>query len=143
MTEHTPLNAHLEELNSILMELQAINVEVEDEDVTMILLTFLAVMFENLVGSLSVRKDYITLEEVKFSLSSNELHVKASKSVKDAASSTLVVFKIEKMVKGSKKMKVDPKDVSGYCKQLRHCSRYYLRLGKQDCGCYILEGGVV
>lgn len=76
MTEHTPFNAHLDELNSILMELQAINTKV-DEDVTMILLTFLTLLYKNWVGSLSVRKDCITLEEVKFTLSSSELHLKS------------------------------------------------------------------
>jgi len=61
MREGTPLKEHLDELNYVLMELHDIDVEMEDKDLSMILLAFLPPSYENFVSSLSVGKDYITL----------------------------------------------------------------------------------
>ena len=61
MREGTPLKEHLDELNYVLMELHEIDVEMEDKDLSMILLAFLPPSYENFVSSLSVGKDYITL----------------------------------------------------------------------------------
>ena len=41
MNEDTPLRDHLDQLNTILLELRNIDVEVEDEGATLILLVFL------------------------------------------------------------------------------------------------------
>ncbi|XP_025982149.1 uncharacterized protein LOC114391650 [Glycine soja] len=78
MKEGASLKEHLDELNSILMELRDIDLKMEDEDVTMILLASLPPSFENFVGSLTVGKDCIILEEVKSSLFSRELRHKMS-----------------------------------------------------------------
>ena len=67
-----PLKEQLGELNSILMELQDIDVKIKEEDLT-ILLASLPPSYENFVSSLSIGKDSITLEEVKPSLYSKEL----------------------------------------------------------------------
>ena len=75
-----PLKEHLDELNSIMIELHDIDVKMEDEDLAMILLASLPLCYENFVSSLSVGKDSITLEEVKFSLYSRELRLKVSRN---------------------------------------------------------------
>ena len=47
MREGTPLKGHLDELNSILMELRNINIKIEDVDLAIILLDFLPPPYEN------------------------------------------------------------------------------------------------
>ena len=61
MREGRPLKEHLDELNSILMQLRDIDVKMEDKDLTMILLAFFPPSYENFMGSLNVGKDSITL----------------------------------------------------------------------------------
>ena len=56
---------HLDKLNSILLELRNIDVKVEDEDTTLILLVSLPNYFENFVQSFIVGKDTVKLEEVR------------------------------------------------------------------------------
>ena len=63
------------------MELCDIDVEIEDEDMTMILLASLPPSYENFVSSFSVWKDSITLKEVKSGFYSRELWLKASRMV--------------------------------------------------------------
>ena len=67
-----PIQEHLDELNSVLMELYDIDVQIEDENLEMFLLASLASFYENFVSYFSVGKDSITLEEVKSSLYSRE-----------------------------------------------------------------------
>jgi len=67
MREGTPLKEHLDELNSVQMKLHDIDVKMEYEYLTMILLASLPPSYKNFVSSLSVGKDSITLEEVKCS----------------------------------------------------------------------------
>ena len=68
MREGLPLKEHLDELNFVLMELCDIDFKMENEDLVMILLVFLLPSYKNFVGSFSVGKDSITLEEVKSSI---------------------------------------------------------------------------
>ncbi|KAJ1418452.1 gag-polypeptide of LTR copia-type [Sesbania bispinosa] len=89
MKEGTPLKDHLDELNSILMELRDIDVKIEDEDAAMILLASLPPSYESFVNSLSVGNDCITMEEVKSSLHSRELRCKASGNTEETSGSGL------------------------------------------------------
>lgn len=73
MKEGTSLKDHLDELSSILIELRDIDVKIEDEDATMILLASLPSSYKSFVNSLSVGKECVTMEEVKSSLYSREL----------------------------------------------------------------------
>ena len=50
MREGTPLKEHLDELNSILMELRDIDVKIEDEDLAIISLASLPPSYDNLVS---------------------------------------------------------------------------------------------
>ena len=96
MKEGRPLKEHLDELNSILMELREIDVKMEDEDLAMILLASLPPSYENFVSSLSVAKDSITLEEVKSNLHSRDLRLKESRNDDEAFVSGLSVTDFSK-----------------------------------------------
>ena len=73
MREGTTLEEHLDELNFVLIELCDIDVNMEDKDLAMILLATLPPSYKKFVSFVSVGKDYITLEEVKYNLYSREL----------------------------------------------------------------------
>nr|KYP59893.1 Retrovirus-related Pol polyprotein from transposon TNT 1-94 [Cajanus cajan] len=125
MKEDTPLQDHLDELNSILMELRDINVKIEDEDAAMILLASLPPSYESFVNSLSVGKECITMEEVKSSLHSRELRFKASANSEGVNGAGLLAFNSttngkKKKEQGKKKTKVNPRDICNYCKEPGH-----------------------
>ncbi|KAJ9552349.1 hypothetical protein OSB04_016394 [Centaurea solstitialis] len=63
MKEGMPFKEHLDELNSILMDLKNVEVKIEDEDVALILLVSLPASYENFVNSFVVGRDTITMEE--------------------------------------------------------------------------------
>ena len=73
------------------MELSNIDVKMEDEDLTMILLASLPPYYENFVSSLSVGKDSITLEKVHSSLYSRELWLMAFGNCDEAFASRLLM----------------------------------------------------
>nr|KYP69747.1 hypothetical protein KK1_008948 [Cajanus cajan] len=102
MKEDTPLKDHLDELNSILMELRDIDVKIEDEDATMILLASLPPSNESFVNSFSVWKECITMEEVKSSLHSRELRFKAFANSEGVNGARLFVFNSTKNGKKKK-----------------------------------------
>ncbi|GJW44946.1 hypothetical protein Tco_0073745 [Tanacetum coccineum] len=78
--EGSSLKEHLDALNSILMDLKNVEVKIEDEDAALVLLVSLPPSFESFVSSFVVGKDTITLEDVRSSLHSRELHQQASGS---------------------------------------------------------------
>ncbi|GKA76072.1 hypothetical protein Tco_0782450 [Tanacetum coccineum] len=80
MKEGSSLKEHLDGLNSILMDLKNVEVKIEDEDATIVLLVSLPPSFESFVSSFVVGKDTITLEDVRSSLHSRELRQQASGS---------------------------------------------------------------
>ena len=61
MNEGTPLRYHLDQFNTILLELRNIFVKVENEDAALILLVSLPLSYENFVQSFIVGKDYVSL----------------------------------------------------------------------------------
>nr|KYP35896.1 Retrovirus-related Pol polyprotein from transposon TNT 1-94 [Cajanus cajan] len=105
-----------------------IDVKIEDEDSAMILLALLPPSYESFVNSLSVGKDFITLEEVKASLHLRDLRHKASASTEEPNGIGLVVTnpsknnkkKKDKGKKNSKGNHINPKDICNYCKELDH-----------------------
>ena len=123
--EGTPLKEHLHELNFVLMELRNIDVKIEDEDLTTILLVSLPPFYENFVSSFSIGKYSITLEEVKSSLYFRELRLKAFRNGDEAFTFELLVTNSskgqkEKKDKCGKKSKAYPKDICNYCKESGH-----------------------
>ncbi|KAJ4702606.1 Retrovirus-related Pol polyprotein from transposon TNT 1-94 [Melia azedarach] len=125
--EGMPLRDHLDQLNTILLELRNIDVKVEDEDAALILLVFLPLSYENFVQSFIVGKDTVSLEEVRSSLHTRELRHKATGTGADNQAAGLVASgsyghgnsgkkKFKKPVsKGPK-----PNDVCNYCKEKGH-----------------------
>ncbi|KAH1264457.1 Retrovirus-related Pol polyprotein from transposon TNT 1-94 [Glycine max] len=100
--EGTPLKEHLHELNFVLMELRNIDVKIEDEDLTTILLVSLPPFYENFVSSFSIGKYSITLEEVKSSLYFRELRLKAFRNGDEASTFELLVTNSSKGQKEKK-----------------------------------------
>ncbi|KAJ4710294.1 Retrovirus-related Pol polyprotein from transposon TNT 1-94 [Melia azedarach] len=127
MQEGMPLRDHLDQLNTILLELRNIDVKVEDEDTALILLVSLPLSYENFVQSFIVEKDTVSLEEVRSSLHTRELRHKATGTSADNQAAGLVASgsyghgnsgkkKFKKPVsKGPK-----PNDVCNYCKEKGH-----------------------
>lgn len=72
------LKDHLDELNSIFMDLKNVEVKIDDEDAILILLVSLSSSYENLVNSFIVGRDTISMEEFRSSIHSRELRHKAS-----------------------------------------------------------------
>jgi len=125
MNKGTSLKDHLDELNSILMELRDIDVKIKDEDAAMILLVSLPPSYDSFVNFLSVGKECVTMEEVKSSLYSRELRSKAFGNSEESNGSDLVVSNYnknikKKMFKGKMKNHVNPKDIYNYYKEPGH-----------------------
>lgn len=91
MQEGTPLREHLDQLNTILLDLRNIDVKIEDEDAALILLVSLPLSYENFVQSFIVGKDTVTLEEVRSALHTRELRHKAAGNITDSQAAGLVV----------------------------------------------------
>ena len=127
MQEGTQLQDHLDSLNSILLDLRNIDVKVEDEDATLILLVSLPNSYENFVQSFIGSKDTVSLEEVRSALHSRELRHKASGSGTDDQASGLFVGGGKNFGKGKKSKDKrsfskgpKPTDICNYCKEKGH-----------------------
>ncbi|KAK9714879.1 hypothetical protein RND81_06G127500 [Saponaria officinalis] len=81
MQEGMPLRDHLDQLNTILLDLRNIDVKVDEEDAALILLVSLPVSYENFVQSFIVGKDTVTLEDVRSSIHTRELRHKAAGTI--------------------------------------------------------------
>lgn len=68
MQSGTPLRDHLENLNSILLDLCNLDIKIDDYDAALILVVSLPNNYQNFVESFMVGKDSLTLEEVKATL---------------------------------------------------------------------------
>ena len=90
MQSGTPLRNHLENLNSILLDLRNLDVKIDDEDAALILLVSLPNSYGNFVESFVVGKDSLTLEEVKAALYTRELRQKATGDNNDYGSGLVV-----------------------------------------------------
>ncbi|KAJ4714843.1 Retrovirus-related Pol polyprotein from transposon TNT 1-94 [Melia azedarach] len=122
-----PLRDHLDQLNTILLELRNIDVKVEDEDAALILLVSLPLSYENFVQSFIVGKDTVSLEEVRSSLHTRELRHKATGTGADNQAAGLVASRsYGHGNSGKKKFKKPvskgpkPNDVCNYCKEKGH-----------------------
>lgn len=73
MTEGTFIKSHLDEFDSISMDLENIGVKIEDEDQALLLLCSLPPSFKHFREILLYGIDSIAVEDVKSSLFSEEL----------------------------------------------------------------------
>ena len=128
MQEGTPLRDHLDNLNTILLELRNIDEEVDDEDAALILLVSLPPSYENFVQSFIVGKDTVSLEVVRSSLHSRQLRHKETGAVTENQASGLMANGGKSSGrKGNKKNKHQgqksgpkPDDICNYCKEKGH-----------------------
>ncbi|KAJ4716980.1 Retrovirus-related Pol polyprotein from transposon TNT 1-94 [Melia azedarach] len=127
MQEGMPLRDHLDQLNTILLELRNIDVKVEDEDAALILLVSLPLSYENFVQSFIVGKDTVFLEEVRSSFHTRELRHKAIGTGADNQAAGLIASgSYGHGNSGKKKFKkpvskgLKPNDVCNYCKEKGH-----------------------
>src|SRR4051812_3952496 len=73
MDEGTPIKQHLDLFNSIIMDLENIDIKVESEDQALIVLCSLPASYETFVDTLLYGKDTISLDDVRNALKSKEL----------------------------------------------------------------------
>ena len=77
MEEGSSLANHIDNFNRIILNLEDINVELEDEDKAIILLSSLPLFYEHFVDTLLYGRQSITIVDVKNLLSSKEVTKKA------------------------------------------------------------------
>ncbi|KAH9685181.1 Integrase catalytic domain-containing protein [Citrus sinensis] len=77
MEEGNSLANHIDNFNTIILDLEDINVKLEDEDKAIILLSSLPLSYEHFVDTLLYGRQLITMADVKDSLSSKEVTKKA------------------------------------------------------------------
>ena len=77
MKESMPIKDHLDELNEIFINLKNIDVIIDEEDQTLILLCLLSPSFENFINSMLYDIDTLSFEDVKLALCSKELKAKS------------------------------------------------------------------
>ena len=90
MQEGMSLREHLDQLNSILLDLRNIDIKINDEDVALILLVSLPLSYENFMESFISGKDSLSVEEVRSALHSRELRHNCSGTVSDSQAVRLV-----------------------------------------------------
>jgi len=72
MTEEVDFNQHLDEFNKIMTELTSLQVKIEEEDKTLVLLASLPSCFDNIVTTLLFGKERLEFDEVVAALLMNE-----------------------------------------------------------------------
>ena len=119
MHEGTQLRDHLEQLNTLLLELRNIDVKIEDEDAALILLVSLPLSYDNFVQSFIGGKDTISLEEVRSALHSRKMRHDANGAGTDASG---LLASGGKGRGNSRKNSRGPKpdDICNYCKEKGH-----------------------
>jgi transposase InsO family protein len=73
MNEGTPIKSHLDEFNSIIMDLKNVEVKIDDEDQALIVLCSLPPSYETFVDSMLYGRDNISLDDISSALKSKEL----------------------------------------------------------------------
>nr|GEV32987.1 retrovirus-related Pol polyprotein from transposon TNT 1-94 [Tanacetum cinerariifolium] len=73
MSPGTKLGDHIDEFNKLILDLANIDIEIEDEDHALMLLTPLPSSYKNFVETLLYGREYLTMEDVMATLNSKEL----------------------------------------------------------------------
>ena len=73
MSPGTKLGDHIDEFNKLILDLANIDIEIEDEDQALMLLTSLPSSYENFVETLLYERESLTMEDVLATLNLREL----------------------------------------------------------------------
>ncbi|XP_070006880.1 retrovirus-related Pol polyprotein from transposon TNT 1-94 isoform X1 [Nicotiana sylvestris] len=73
INEGTPVKTHLDEFNSIIMDMKNVDIKIESEDQALIVLCSLPQSYDTFADTLLYGKDSISLEDVSNALKSKEL----------------------------------------------------------------------
>ncbi|GKA74160.1 zinc finger, CCHC-type containing protein [Tanacetum coccineum] len=90
MSPSMKLGNHIDKFNKLILDLANIDIEIEDEDQALMLLTSLSSSYENFVETLLYRRESLTMEDVLATLNSRELK-KRTKGIKEEAGDGLYV----------------------------------------------------
>ncbi|GKE49371.1 retrovirus-related pol polyprotein from transposon TNT 1-94, partial [Tanacetum coccineum] len=74
MSPGTKLGDHIDEFNKLILDLANIDIEIEDEDRALMLVTSLPSSYENLMKTLLYGRESLTIEDVLATLNSRELN---------------------------------------------------------------------
>ncbi|GJV79239.1 zinc finger, CCHC-type containing protein [Tanacetum coccineum] len=85
-----PLGDHIDEFNKLILDLANIDIEIEDEDQTLMLLTSFLSSYENFVETMLYGRESLTMEDVLATLNSRELK-KRTEGTKEEAGDGLYV----------------------------------------------------
>nr|GEV48792.1 retrovirus-related Pol polyprotein from transposon TNT 1-94 [Tanacetum cinerariifolium] len=90
MSSGTKLGDHIDEFNKLIIDLANINIEIEDEDQALMLLTSLPSSYENFVETLLYGRESLKMKDVMATLNSRELK-KRTKGTKEETDDRLYV----------------------------------------------------
>jgi hypothetical protein len=91
MKEGMPLCNHLDDFNKTILDMKNIDIKVDDEDQTLILLCSLPDTFDNFVNSMLYSRDTISLADVKSAVNSMELRTRLNSKGSDNQAEGLFV----------------------------------------------------
>jgi hypothetical protein len=154
MQEGMSLREHLDQLNSILLDLRNIDIKIDDEDVSLILLVSLPLSYENLRESFISGKDSLSMEEVRSALHSRELQHSYSGTASDGRVVGLVAnnnqgygkFGKKKFSKKPISRGLKPNDICNYCKEKGHWKndcpkKRHMQQQKASCTAVVTKDG--
>ncbi|GKA38983.1 hypothetical protein Tco_0731534 [Tanacetum coccineum] len=107
MSPCTKLGDHIDKFNKLILDLTNIDIEIEDEDHALMLLTSLPSSYENFVETLLYGRESLTMEDVLATLNSRELK-KITEGIK------------EETTEGHLKRDCPKKKSSGFVKKGKH-----------------------
>ncbi|KAH9770761.1 hypothetical protein KPL71_012475 [Citrus sinensis] len=106
MKEGTSMKDHLDEFNKLILDLENVNVNLEDEDKALILLSSLPDSYEHFVDTLLYGRQTLTLKDVKNALESKDLKKRVEGKDQGLGESLMAKSKPEKKKNHDKKSKV-------------------------------------
>nr|GFD10396.1 retrovirus-related Pol polyprotein from transposon TNT 1-94 [Tanacetum cinerariifolium] len=77
MSTRRKISEHIDEFNKIILDLANIKVKFEDEDLDILLLTSLPVLYEHFVDTSLYGREALTLEDVMATLNSKEIRLRS------------------------------------------------------------------
>ncbi|KAH9705144.1 Integrase catalytic domain-containing protein [Citrus sinensis] len=120
MKDGTALKDHLDEFNKLILDLENVNIDLEDEDRALILLSSLPDSYEHFVDTLLYGRQTLTLKDVKNALESKDLNRRTDGNDLNPAESLVARAKPDKKFSKDKKNN-NQKDKGDKKKKKRKC----------------------